>query len=226
MKNCFLTIVILLFCVAVAFGEETFLLKEASKNFDVKIKVEKCEDDICEGKGTVYLLKKGSPRAFQIIQMPDIHLELGENRKPTANLIELYGMNNSGVVFDDFNFDGLEDIALRNGNNGSYGGPSYDIFVYSKQKGKFFKNSALTELASNNLGLFVTNKKTKTIETFDKSGCCWHQTTRYRFINGRLQKIYILTEDASRTENDWVIITTERLVNGKWRKTTRRVPMK
>src|SRR5688500_9163427 len=124
-------------------AQETFLLKNASKNFDIKIKIEKCEDDICEGKATVYLMRKNKPSPFQTIQMTSMYLELGEHRKPTANLIELYGENNSGIVFDDFNFDGAEDLALRNGNDGSYGGPSYDILLATKPSNKFVKNTAL-----------------------------------------------------------------------------------
>jgi len=222
MKKYFLVISIVLAAAANIFAQKSFVIKEASKNFDVKITVEKCVDDICEGKGTVYLSKKNQTAAFQTIQMPSIYLELGENRKPTANLIELYGENNSGVIFDDFNFDGSEDLALRNGNDGSYGGPSYDVLLFAKTSGKFVKNGALTKLASENLGLFEVDKKTKTLETFNKSGCCWHQTTRYKIVGNRPVKVYVFTEDAT-GGGKWMSLITENLVKGKWRKTTKRV---
>jgi hypothetical protein len=206
-------------------AQETFLLKNASKNFDIKIKIEKCEDDICEGKATVYLMRKNKTAPFQTIQIPGMYLELGENKKPTANLIELYGENNSGIVFDDFNFDGVEDLALRTGNDGSYGGPSYDILLATKPSNKFVKNMALTNLASENLGLFTVDKRAKTIETFNKSGCCWHQTTRYRIVNNRPQKIYVFTEDAL-GDGVKMRLITEKLVGGKWRKNTKTVLIK
>lgn len=214
-------VIILLFAAQTVFAQENFLLKNASKDFDVKINVEKCEDDICEGKAVISLYQKNAQKVFQTINLPNMYLELGTDKKPTANLIELYGENNSGVVFEDFNFDGKPDLALRNGNNGAYGGPSYDIFLVVVPSGKFVKNAALTTLASENLGLFTVDKKMKTIETFNKSGCCWHQTVRYQVINNRPKKVYIFTEDAAGANTDKVILTTETLVNGRWQKKTK-----
>ena len=209
-----------------SFAQKTFLLKKASKTFDVKIDVAKCEDDICEGAATVSLLKKGQTTAFQTIKMPNMYLELGKDQKPTANLIELYGENNSGVVFDDFNFDGIDDIALRNGNNGAYGGPSYDVYLVVVPSGKFVKNAALTELASSSLGLFTVDKKAKTIETFNKSGCCYHETERYQVINNRPKKVYVFIEDAAGNDGTKVVLTTKTLVNGKWQTKTKTAPTK
>lgn len=226
MKRNFFLLLLLLFITTNIFAQETFLLKNASKNFDIKIKIAKCEDDICEGKATVYLLKKRQTSPFQTIQMPEMYLELGTNKKPTANLIELYGENNSGVIFDDFNFDGAEDLALRNGNNGAYGGPSYNVLLFSKAKNNFVKNSGLTKLASENLGLFTVNKKQKTLETFNKGGCCYHETTRYQIINNRPKKVYLFIEDATIGNGEKVKLTTKTLVRGRWKTTVKFVKTK
>ncbi len=225
MSKYFLPILILLFGAPSLFAAEDFLLKKASKNFDVKIRIADCEDDKCEGKATVYILKKNKTQILQTIQMPNLYLELGDDKKPTANIIELYA-NNSGVVFEDFNFDGAEDLALRNGNDASYGGPSYDVLLFSKASGKFIKNRILTRLTSESLGLFTADKKGKTLETFDKSGCCWHQTTRYRVVNNRPVKVYVFTEDAQGGDGSRVRLTTETLVKGRWKKTTKMVLVK
>ncbi|MBA2495349.1 MAG: hypothetical protein H0V31_11725 [Acidobacteria bacterium] len=219
MKKIFLFISILLLTATNFYAQKTFLLKNASKTFDVKIKIAKCEDDICESKATVYLMKKNQTAPFQTIQMPNMYLELGDDKKPTANLIELYGMNNSGVIFDDYNFDGAEDLALRNGNEGAYGGPSYDVLLFSKTKNNFAKSRELSALASENLGLFTVDGKKMTIETFNKSGCCFHVTTRYQVINNRPKKVYVFTEDATDVGSEKVKLTTETLVGGKWKKT-------
>jgi hypothetical protein len=223
MKNIILLTLILLFASTTLFAQKTFLLKNASKTFDVKIQIAACVEDICEGETVFYLLKKNQKRTFQTIIMANSYLELGENQKPTANLIELYGMNNSGIIFADYNFDGIEDLAVRNGNDGAYNGPSYDVFLFSKTKNRFFENAPLTELASNNLGMFTVNKKTKTLETFTKSGCCWHQTTRYKVVNNRPKKVYVFTEDAMGGGENVTLITETLLPNGKWKKTTKKV---
>jgi hypothetical protein len=224
MKNYIAVIIFALFVSSSVFAQKTFLLKDASKSFDLKIEIANCEEDSCEGKANYYLMKKSEDNSFQTIKMENGFLELGEDQKPTANLIELYGMNNSGVVFDDFNFDLMEDIAIRNGNEGAYGGPSYSIFVYSKATKKFVENKSLTALASENLGLFEVNPKTKTLETFTKSGCCWHQTTRYSIANNRPKKVYVFTEDAAGGDGTYMSLVTETLLkSGKWKKTTKRV---
>jgi len=219
-KSCLLTILFTVFTASGICAQQTFLLKNASKIFDVKIRIAECENDICEGKATVYILEKDSSSPVQTLLMPNLYLELNEDRKPTANLIELYGMNNSGVIFDDFNFDGAEDLALRNGNEGAYGGPSYDVFLAAKPNNKFIKNAALTKLASENLGMFELDKKRKTVETSNKSGCCWHQTNRYKVVGNRPVKVYVFTEDAA-NGGEQVKLTTETLVRGKWKKTVK-----
>ncbi len=223
MRKIILLTAFFLYASTTLFAQKIFLVKNASKTFDVKIEIAGCEDDICEGASVYYLLKKNKTKPFQTIKMANSYLELGENQKPTANLIELYGMNNSGIIFDDFNFDGIEDLAIRNGNDGAYNGPSYDVFLFSKTKNRFVENAALTELASNNLGMFTVDNKNKTIETFTKSGCCWHQTTRYKVVNNRPKKVYVYTEDAIGDGENMKLITETLLPSGKWKKRTKSV---
>lgn len=225
MKNNFLLIVIILTLATMASAQKVFLMKDASKNFDVKVTVSSCEDDTCEGAGSVELFTKDG-KSFQKLTMANIFLELGPDQRPTANLIELYGENNSGIVFDDYNFDGREDLAVRNGNEGGYGGPSYDVFLSSKRTGKFVRHQALTRLASENLGLFTVDKKAKQLETFTKSGCCWHETTRYKFTGEKLVKVYIFTEDAAGGDGKYVYLTTKRLVGNRWTTTTKKALIK
>jgi len=218
--NKYLLLITLLLCSAVnLFASETFLFKNASKNFDVKIEIEKCEKEVCHSAARVYLLRKNQTRVFQSIQMPEMYLHIGADKKATQNLTELYGENHGGVHFEDFNFDGAEDLALRNGSNGVYGADSHDVLLFSKATGKFVKNAVLTELASENDGLFTIDKKQKTLETSTKNGCCWYQIVRYGIVNNRPVKIYVFTEDMA--NGDKSTSTTEMLVNGKWRKTVK-----
>lgn len=222
MKKISVILSVLFLFSSAAFAQKTFLLKNASKNFDVRIEISSCEEDTCEGEGTVFLSRKGQKKVFQKIEMANVFLELGTDQKPTANLIELYGENNSGIIFDDYNFDGVQDLAIRNGNNGAYGGPSYDVYLFTRTKNRFVENEMLTEIASNNLGMFTVDKKNRTIETFTKSGCCWHQTTRYKIVKNQPKKVYVLTEDAMTGGGEKEITTTEILMpNGKWKKTVK-----
>lgn len=220
MKNKLLTILLLLFAASGVSAQKNLLFKTASVNYDVKINIENCDEDgVCEGKGTVYLMKKNQKQVFQTIQMEEMRLTMGENRKETADLIVLTGTTNGGVRFEDYNFDGAKDLVLANGNYKPYGGISYDVFLYKKATGKFVKHDGLTELETESMSVEI-NKKLKTIETSTRTGCCLNETTRYRFVNSQLVKFYVLTEDAM-SDGEKVTITTETLVGKKWKKTTK-----
>lgn len=198
------------------------VIKGASEAWDFILSVAGCNDDksysTCEGAGSLDIFKKDRGDLFQRIAMENIFIELDTKGKATANLVELYGENNSGLVIEDINFDSHDDIALRNGNSGAYGGPSYDIYLFDVAKQQFRISDSLTELASSNLGLFSVDKKTKTLSTLTKSGCCWHQSSTYQLTDNQPILIEEVTEAYS-GDGESVILTTREWVNGKWKVT-------
>lgn len=204
-------------------AQKNFVIKDGSNRFDVKIAVENCEGDTCSGKGTISLIDKKSKQIFQTLSSDDLYFYLNKNQQPSVNVIQLYN-EQSPLIFDDFNFDGSEDIAVRNGNQSSYGGPSYDVYVYNSTKKQYVISKELTALAYENLGMFQTDHERKRISTFAKSGCCWHITTEYAVIPKKgLQKVYELEEDAQGGE--FVKVTTRNLIKNKWVNKTKKYKM-
>ena len=67
------------------------------------------------------------------------------------------------------------------------------------------------------LGMFQVLKDKKLLETFDKSGCCWHITERYDVVGNRPRKIYEMVEDATIADETKVKIMTKTLVKGRWK---------
>lgn len=57
-------ILLLLFCAA-AFAQQRFEMKNASKNYDARIEVEKCEDGFCGGKLKIELFKNPPRNLFK-----------------------------------------------------------------------------------------------------------------------------------------------------------------
>ncbi|KHS88502.1 lysozyme inhibitor LprI family protein [Pectobacterium brasiliense] len=200
-------------------SENISLITKASDQWDFVLGVAKCNLDpsypTCEGPGTLDIFKKGNGELFQRITMENMFIELNKKGETTVNLVEVYGENNSGLVIDDANFDHHADIILRNGNNGAYGGPSYDVYLFDVAKQQFTLNAPLTELASSNLGLFEIDDKRKTITTSTKSGCCWHQSSTYQIANNKPVLIAETTEEYSE-EKKAMVATTRELVGGKW----------
>ena len=210
-----LSLLVILLIASSVVAQKTFELKNASKYFDIKIVVATCEDDYCSGKATFSFYKKGGSTPYQVITLPDTQVQLeGSNGKPLVNDTLLYD-EQSVINIDDYNFDGMEDVAICTGGHASYGMPSYNIYLSSRAAGKFVYNRELSRLGSH-LGMFTVDKKNKTLETFDKSGCCWHITERYKVVNDRPIKVFEEVEDATNPDSSRMKVTTKKLVAGRW----------
>ena len=209
-----LTIVFILLFSTSAFAQKTFDIKDASKYFDIKVKVETCDGTTCTGKGTYSFYKKGGTTPYQVISLPETSVHL-DDEGVVVNGVLPYGKQ-SAVVIEDYNFDGMEDVSLSTGDNGGYGSTSYNIYLSSRAAGKFVYNAAFTK-ALISLGNIEIDKTKKTFSTFNKSGCCWHITERYDVVAGKPRKIYEKVEDATIPDETKVKVTTKTLVNGKWK---------
>lgn len=217
MKNIkYILILISGFCVA----QNKFEIKNGSKKYTAEISVDSCSAENCEGKATIKLIDKKTNQLFQTLTSDNLYFFLDEKQKPTVNVIQLYD-EQSPLIFDDFNFDGSEDLAIRNGNESAYGGPSYDVYVYNSTKKQFVLSDELTNLVSENLGMFDTDHKRKRLITYSKSGCCWHMKTEYEVVpNKGLRKVYEFEEAANIDE--YVHVTTRNLINNKWQTKTKK----
>ena len=213
------TLLLVLIAATSMAAQRTFELKNASKYFDVKISVAKCDDEYCSGRATFSFYKKGGSSPYQVINLPDTQIQLQADGKPLVNDTLLYD-EQSVIDVEDFNFDGMEDVAICTGSNGSYGMPSYNVYLSSRAVGKFVYNAALSKLGSH-LGMFTVDKKNKKLETFDKSGCCWHITERYKVVNDRPVKVFEEVEDATNPKSSRMKVTTKTLVSGKWKTSVR-----
>lgn len=219
--GCFLA---LIFFLHTGFAQNKILINSGSKNYTAELSVN-CKEGECSGPGTVKLFDKKTGKHFQTLSSDDLFIFPYSSAEPSVNVITLYG-EQSALIFDDFNFDGYEDLAIRNGNNSGYRGPSYDVYVYNITRKKFVLSHELTELAHDNLGMFQTDHKEKRLTTFSKSGCCWHLTTQYEVIPRKgLLKVYEFEEDAASPDGNSVIVTTRTLVKGKWLIETETIPM-
>ncbi len=219
MKKFVITLVLLF--SSSAFAQHSFALRDASKYFDINVDVAKCDDMYCSGAAKFSFFKKGGTRPYQVIALPDTQLQRSDGGKPLTNVTLLYD-DQSVVNVADYNFDGMEDVAICDGANGSYGMPSYRIYLSSRAMGKFVYDKAFSDLGSH-LGMFTVDKEKKVLETFDKSGCCYHITERYSVIGNRPVKIYSFEEDANIADETKVKTTTKLFVGGKWKTTVKYV---
>ena len=212
-----LVIALVLLLSTSAFAQTTFDLKNASKFFDIKVKVAECDDGYCTGKATFSFFKKGGSKAYQVIDLENTQIQLLQTGQPLTNISLLYD-DQSAVNVGDFNFDGMEDIAICDGPNGSYGGPSYRVYLSSHSVGKFVYNKEFSALGEH-LGMFEVDKKRKRLSTLDKSGCCYHIAEEFIVMNNKPLKVRTVEEDATATDDRSTKITTRTFVSGKWKTT-------
>lgn len=201
---------------AKALEAQDFLhLDKASTTYDFRLALdEPCDEQYCESSGKLAILAKGGSKPLQVISLPGIYIARDEGGQPLVNSTRLYDYQ--GVInVADFNFDGHEDFAVQNGNHGSYGGPSYDVFLYDTKHQAFRHSQAMTMLIASTLGFFDVDAQSQRLQTLAKSGCCWHRTSRYRVEGNTPVEVWRSTDGASQHMSGYVR-EVEELRNGKW----------
>ena len=188
-----------------------YLVDDFSDDYYGKVQVENTHEVFKKGRISIY--KKKSNTEILHVDAKEIALTL-HDEKVMANILELPYGEQSVIIYQDFNFDGVKDFALMDGQNSCYHGPSYTIFL--AKNSKFILSKTFTRLAHEYCGMFSVDQTQKRIRTMTKSGCCWHETTEFIVENNQPKEIRITTEDLTETH---LIITTKKLVNGKWEET-------
>src|SRR5688500_5198982 len=130
-----LILVFLLLYATSVLAQHKFELRNASKYFDIEVNVAGCDEHSCKGRASFSFFRKGNAKPYQVINLPDTYVQLEDEGVPLVNVSMLYDKQ-SVVNIGDFNFDGMEDVAICDGTNGSYNGPSYRIYLSSRAAGK------------------------------------------------------------------------------------------
>lgn len=137
--------------------------------------------------------------------------ELGLGDTISANIVSLPYGEHSILIYDDFNFDGQNDLAIKDGRYGCYGGTSYEIYL---KEGNTFKYSKdFSELTHGNCGFFNIDEDRKTLHTMTKSGAAWHEYSTYKVIDNKPVAVKIVEEESN--AGGLISITESTRVNGK-----------
>ncbi len=173
-KSLFLFIV---FSTCILFGQKKYIINDFSEDYYLEINPKIVGEEN-------YQLNLYKSKTKKLVLSTMAFLTEYDFEKLVSNIVQLPYGEQSIVIFDDFNFDGNKDLALKNGNYSCYGGPSF--IVWLSVKGNFVQNKELTELAHENCGFFNVDKENKQLHTMTKSGCCWHKFSHYKFQGGKL----------------------------------------
>ncbi|SFW25374.1 XAC2610-related protein [Chitinophaga sancti] len=162
--------------------------------------------------GTVKVFDKTTKKELFHTTSDELTFDL-HNGQAKANILEAPYGEQSLIIYEDFNFDGVKDFALMDGQNSCYHGPSFQVWL--AQGAGFKRSEAFTRLAQEYCGMFVVNQKDKVLETMTKSGCCWHQFSRFKVENGQLKTLSVEESSLSNMEPYFEEVSQQTWVNGK-----------
>lgn len=134
MRSLFISMLLLFPVEYISFAQETLKIQDASSKYDLVVQVEACggeeqndNPNNCSGMAHISIYRKSTKFPSQILHLRNVEVykdTIAHNPKINTKPRMLYEEEYS-FVFDDFNFDSNEDLAICNGRNGGYGGPSY-----------------------------------------------------------------------------------------------------
>jgi hypothetical protein len=184
-----LTLLSVCFAIQVS-AQQTYMVENFSRDYYGKIFIEDTTQVF--SKGWVAIYESKTNKEIIKVSSDELAMELHDG-KVLPNIVQAPYGEQSLIIYEDFNFDGNKDLAIEDGQNSCYHGPSFQIYL---AVGKGFKHSnAFTELAQENCGMFQTDGATKTISTMTKDGCCWHQFSEYKIVNNIPKAVHIITEE-------------------------------
>lgn len=151
-------------------------------------------------EGTILVFNKKTGKALLEVECDGVAFD--GKVSPDSNT------NQSLLIYEDFNFDGMNDLAIQ--ENYSSKGPSYSIYL---AKGETFVfDSVFSEIIQGSQGSWDLDPETKKIYTRGDGGCCWHSFSTYSIQDGRPVRI---VEVINQIDFAYHITTTKVLKDGK-----------
>jgi hypothetical protein len=195
---------------------DTNELNNVSTRYDFRIELEDVvralPPDAVQGpRATISIFHKGTTEPFQRVT-----IDVMDERAAKSD-------DAPKIIADDFDFDGNEDFAVHDADSGSYGGPSYSVFLYRAASKQFVRSAALSNLTEQSLGFPDVDHVRHRLRVFSKSGCCIHWASEYGVIGGIPLRMKTESEEAAPDEQ-CILRLEERRADGTWLRTKRPCP--
>lgn len=185
-----------------------FKINDFSKKYKGTIIIKKGFESEVFKKGKILITERKTNKKIIEVKSNELTFELNKHDSIKTNKLKLPYKKQGVLIYQDFNFDGVKDLAVMNGQFSCYHGPSFQIYLETKHGLKL--STEFTKLAQDYCGMFQVNHQTKTIHTITKSGCCWHKYTDFIVANNIPKPILMVIEESifdspftKRTETRW-----------------------
>ncbi|RSK33892.1 XAC2610-related protein [Hymenobacter metallilatus] len=197
-------LLLLLLVCGTARAQRTYLVDDFSPAYFGKIYL--ADTAAVFNPGWVAVYDRKTRRQVLKVASEELALSLHHGRA-LANVQELPYGEQSLIISEDFNFDGRQDLALEDGQNSCYHGPSFQVYLATPTG--FAHSAAFTRLAQEYCGMFRTDARARRLSTMTKSGCCWHEVAEYVVKNNAPFQVHRVEEDMMQypfgtiTEETW-----------------------
>ncbi|WP_103070402.1 XAC2610-related protein [Aquimarina sediminis] len=177
------------------FGQTEYVIDGFSDRYKGKLVIASGSEDEVFKTGTITIIEKARAKEIIKIESDELTFDIDKDGNVATNVLELPYGEQSIIISQDFDFDGDKDLAILDGQFSCYHGPSFQ--VYLEKNNQLIHSPEFTRLAQEYCGMFRVDKETKTIDTMTKSGCCWHQFSKFEVIDGVPKPVLIIEEDAT-----------------------------
>ncbi len=185
----FLTLIISLSSV-VLIGQTQYEIDGFSSKYKGIVTIDEGYDNEVFKKGEIAIIEVKTNKEIIAIQADELTFELDDKGMVKTNVVELPYGEQSLLIYQDFNFDGVKDLAIMDGQFSCYHGPSFQIYLDTAQG--LVHSPEFTRLAQEYCGMFQTDYDSQTIHTMTKSGCCWHQFSEFIVQDNKPVVIHII----------------------------------
>lgn len=192
MKNSISIILILL--PIIAFSQQRYDISRFSDTYVATLVIEPGYEEEVFKKGSIAIYASGNGKKLLTVQSDELAFDLNRDGEVSTNVAIPYG-EQSLIISEDFNFDGIKDLAVMDGQFSCYHGPSYKIYLTKREK--LVYSPEFSRLAHEYCGMFQLDKTDKTIHTFQKSGCCWHEYSTFEVVEGKPFEVLVKEVDAN-----------------------------
>jgi len=124
---------------------------------------------------------------------------------PAANVpVDQHGKTDNGLLgpfsllyFADFDQDGRQGLAIRNGNDPTQRyKPMFDVYLQDPQTQRWVINAPLTKLAwETSSGMFSLSPSEGILLSQVDRDCCWTRSTRWKMRNGERVRLSAYTQE-------------------------------
>ena len=173
MKKSFKSIVLFftLFLInpAVLLGQTEYMIEKFSDDYFGKIIIDEGFEEEVFKKGKIIIINQATKK--EIIEIYSDELVFDFDSKGEV------AINEDVLFYQDFNFDGTQDLAIQDGMFSCYHGPSYQIYLMTN--GHFAHSEEFSRLSQEYCGMFQVDHDKRTISTMSKSGYTWRQHSTF-----------------------------------------------